>query len=242
MKAECLIHARSALAAMCVVVLTGCLSKPARDGTTGCLVDATRSLTVLAIDTSEALTERQKDLVQLLAGKVWAQVPNEGELRIYTLDGRAAEVLPRLQVCQGSKLSPLESPKSREFKVHQEQENTRAAQVAALTHEIVTNSGVGIAARGSRLFEFISSIERNSRGPYTARQVILVSDMKQYSPRFASNAALPQQGIDLSGIELKVMVLGDGAPLPQAWGRLIERSQAASAEVTLETLPAELTR
>lgn len=233
---------QAALAVVFAIALTGCLSQPTRDATSGCVVDAARPLTILAIDTSEAMTPRQQELVRLLAEKAWKQVPNEGELRIYTLDGRAAESLPRLQVCRGPKLDPLESPKSREFKVHHEQENTKAARVSALTHDIVTGSGVGVEARGSRLFEFISSIESHSRGPYTARQLLLVSDMKQYSPRFASNAALPQQGLDLSGIALKVVVLGDGAPLPRAWERLIEHAQTASAEVTLETLPTEFTR
>lgn len=242
MKAERITKTRSALAAICVAALTGCHSQPARDGKTGCLVDAARPLTVLAIDTSESLTLRQKDLVQLLASKTWEQVPNEGELRIYTLDGRAAEVLPRLQVCRGPQFSPLESPKSRQFKDHNDREDAKATQVTALAHEIVTGSGVGSVVRGSRIFEFVSSIGSHSQGLYTARTVILVSDMKQFSPRYASNGALPQQGLDLAGIALNVVVLGDGAPLPHAWARLIEHSGAASVEVALETLPTGLAR
>lgn len=242
MKSQCPIQVGPAVATVCALALTGCLTQPARDTTSGCLIDVAKPLTVLAVDTSEAMTPRQKELVQLLAQKVWAQVPDEGELRIYTLDGRAAEVLPRLQVCRGPQLNPLESTKSREYQVHKDREDAKAAQVAGLAHEIMAGSGVGSAVRGSRLYEFVSSVERHTQGPYASRQVILVSDMKQYSPRFASNAALPQQGLDLAGIALKVVVLGDGAQLPQAWRRLIERSGAASIEVVQETLPAGLTR
>lgn len=242
MKTEHFFKTGTALAAACALTLTGCLSQPARDGASGCLVDAARPLTVIAIDSSEALTQRQKDLVQLLAEKAWAQVPPEGEFRIYTLDGRAAEVLPRLQVCRGPKLSPMESPKSRQFKSHTEKEAAKATQVADLTRAVVAGSGVGTTARGSRIFEFIAGIDSHTQGLYATRQVILASDMKQYSPRFASNAVLPHTGLNLSGIELKVVVLGDGAPLPAAWARLFDGGRAASVEVALETLPVGLTR
>lgn len=227
------------LACWSALALPGCLSQEARDGATGCLV-ASHPLTVLAIDTSEAMTPRQKDLVHLLVERVWVQIPSDGELRVYGLDGRAAEALPRLRVCRGPQLSALESTKSRQFHEHTAREAAKADQVANLASEIVAGAGVGSQAKGSRIYEFISTIESRTQGNFTARQVILVSDMRQYSPQYGSNASLPREGLALPGIHLKVVVLGDGASLPKAWGRLIDGAGAASTEVALETLPASL--
>lgn len=229
------------MATLIAVAGTGCVPKLAtRDPTTGCATATPRPLTVVAIDTSDAFTERQQALLRLLLDRSWRQVPNEGEFRVYTLNGSVAEAIPALALCREARPGLLDGPKTKQYQAYLERAKRRDEAVAAEAEAITQTSGVPRSTKGSRIYEWLSALRGDLPDrTYTARQLLVASDFRQFSPQF-TNANLPAGGIDLRGFRLNVVVLGDGRTLPERWNKLLQAAGAAPTSVEVERVPGEL--
>jgi hypothetical protein len=229
-------------AAAATFVACGGDAPPKRDTKTGCPAQAGRALVIVAVDTSDPLTERQAKLTELLLAGTWSKLAPGDELRVYTLDGRAAEVLPVHVRCKEQPLSWVDGPKTRQAREFAQRQQRANAALADLSRRITSTKGVPSQAKGSRIFEFMQSIAEHTPPGHSAKQLYLLSDMKQFSPRYRSNSQLPATGVALAGFDVSVVVLGEGASLPKVWNTLFAQSGAASFHVDIETLPAGVTQ
>lgn len=222
--------------------LLGCApAAPARDSESGCSVGTQRALTVLALDASEAFTERQRQLVDLLVRRAWEAVPTDGELRLYLLSGQAQDTVPALTICKEPPLGLLDGPKTKQFKDHARRQEQRREHLARWLEQVTTAKGVAANKRASRIYEWLASVRSALPDDYSSRSLYVVSDFRQYSPRF-TNRNLPSEGVDLHGWRLNAVILGDGQQMPKAWTLLLQGSGAAPIELSMEGLPSSLLR
>lgn len=235
--------AAAACIALGLLAVAGCRTEARRDAATGCMPSLPRPVTVLAVDITEPFTPRQRELVKLVVKRSWAQVPAEGELRVHALDGGAAETVPRLVLCREPEPGLLDGPKTKEFKASVQRREHLDEAVQALAEALSASTGVSAQAQGSRLYEWASGLSGTLGGAYTARRLVLISDLRQFSPRFRNNASLPDNGVDFARFELIVVVLGEGLhAAPSPWPRLFQASGAANIEVAIDSLPGSMLR
>lgn len=211
-----------------------------RDAATGCAQTKTRDVVVVAVDVSDAFTARQRDLLGKLLERAWLQVADDGEMRVYTLNGRVGELLPDLTQCREPPLGRLDGPKTKEFQAHAKRRQTREDAIRQVASTIAASAGVGHASRGSRIFEWLAALPAGlAADVYSSRQLFVVSDFRQYSPQF-TNQTLPADGLNLKGYAVAAVVLGDGRKLPAPWLRVLKGADPSSLEIASESLPGSL--
>lgn len=232
----------AALVAATTAFVLGCAPAALpRDSESGCAIDTPRALTAMALDASEAFTERQRELVDLLVRRAWEAVPTDGELRLYLLTGQANDTVPALTICKEPPLGLLDGPKTKQFKDHARRQEQRRERLAEWLAQVTAGKGVAANKRASRIYEWLASIQSALPDHYSSRSMYVVSDFRQYSPRF-TNRNLPSEGVNLSGWRLNAVILGDGQQMPKAWTQLFQGSGATPIEVTMEGLPSSLLR